>query len=53
MKYIVEHLQNNVYQVIDGTDIGSNFYERHVLFQGTLSDCEAYIRLKQNENVEF
>ena len=53
MKYRVEHLQNNVYQVIDRADIESDFYERHILFQGTLSDCEAYIRLKQNDNVEF
>jgi len=53
MRYKVEHLLTNFYQVIDITDIESDFYQINVLFQGSLADCEAYIKLKQNENVDF
>lgn len=53
MKYKIEHLMNNVYQVVDIADIESDFYEMNVLFQGSLVDCEAYIRLKLNVNVDF
>ena len=56
MKYRVDHLQNSTYQVVyDGEhDIASiGAYMMPIVFQGSLSDCEAYIRLKQNENVEF
>jgi len=53
MEYRVEHLMNSIYQVIDIADIESDFYEMNVLFQGSLADCEAYIKLKQNENVDF
>ena len=53
MKYIVEHLQNDIYQVIEDHEHDNIPYMMPVVFQGTLSDCEAYIRLKQNENVEF
>ena len=46
MKYRVEFFQDNTYQVIDVT-----IWE--TVFQGNLSDCEAYIRLKENDNVDF
>jgi len=50
MKYRIEHLQDNVYQVIADVD---DWYSSNVLFQGSLADCEAFIRLKQNPDVEF
>ena len=45
MKYKVQSLMCNTYQVIDG--------EENLLFQGSISDCEAYIRLKENNNIDF
>lgn len=54
MKYRVGHLQSDTYQV---TCIRDSHYDGIIaidtLFQGSLSDCEAWIRLKQNENVDF
>lgn len=49
IKYSVRLFQNDTYEVMildDGMVVES-------LFQGSLSDCEAYIRLKQNEEVDF
>ena len=52
MNYRVENLQDATYQVLEEyQQHGRFFYE--VVFQGSLSDCEAYIRLKQNPSVEF
>jgi len=60
MMYRVEHLQTNTYQVFRvvpeyllDDDLINKAYNNHPVFQGSLADCEAYIRLKQNENVEF
>ena len=53
MKYRVELLQNDTYRVIEYQERDVDFYFSPVVFQGSLSDCEAYIRLKQNENVDF
>ena len=56
MKYRVEHLQNNTYQVAEDYEYSKaevDSYMMPVVFQGSLSDCEAFIRLKQNENVQF
>ena len=52
MKYRVELLQDNIYQVLEEYQ-QHNKYFYDVIFQGSLSDCEAYIRLKQNPNVTF
>jgi len=60
MKYRLEHLQDYTYQVFDifqgppelFDDLLAEKYASPI-YQGSLSDCEAYIRLKQNENVEF
>ena len=51
-KYRVQIHQDNTYEVV--TRQGDDYdwwYES--LFQGSLSDCEAYIRLKENELVDF
>lgn len=67
MRYRVESLQDDVYQVfITDWDEQTKLlmlsygdepedYEREteLVFQGSLTDCEAYIRLKENENVDF
>ena len=57
--YRVENLQGNTYQVfrvlhdyLQDDDLLAEAY-RDPVFQGSLADCEAYIRLKQNKNVEF
>ena len=60
MKHRVEHLQDNTYQVYDIFQGPDELYDDVLAahynspqYQGSLSDCEAYVRLKQNENVEF
>ena len=66
MDYRVEHLQDNTYQVFDLFDrseledkLISDIEDRrqesceYPIYQGSLSNCEAFIRLKQNENVQF
>ena len=55
MKYKVEHLQSDTYQVSGYATIDQwdDDEEATIYFQGSLSDCESYIRLKQNENVDF
>jgi len=45
MNYTVEHLINDTYQVYSHAD-DAEFDEWKVEFQGSLSDCEAWIRLK-------
>jgi len=50
MKYRVEHLKDNIYQVIEDVD---DWYSSNVLFQGTLPECESYIRLKVDANIDF
>jgi len=59
IKYRVEHLQDNTYCVIEMTDDILAKYrgeayiiEREVVFQGSLSDCEAYIRLKEKNQID-
>lgn len=56
-KYRVEHMKDNTYEVVETTtEYGErlNAYEseenkvtKESVFQGTLSDCESYIRLKE------
>jgi len=43
-KYKIRHLQDNTYQVYENDD------ERNwdTEFQGSLADCEAWIRLKES-----
>ena len=43
-KYRVSFYMNDIYEVIDNETNES-------LFQGSLSDCDAYIRLKENEYI--
>jgi hypothetical protein len=56
-QYKVILLQNETYQVqveraVDDQDPGGDKYWDYV-FQGSLASCEAYIRLKDNWDVEF
>ena len=54
MKYRVEHRKDNTYQVILDEEYGNvDTYMMPIVFQGSLSDCESYIRLKLNENIDF
>lgn len=50
-KYRVEFLSNSTYQVLE-IDYKPEYYPEqvnwNVVFQGNLSDCEAFIRLKEN-----
>ena len=63
MKYKVESLQSGTYQVLERNYEGNNWRSSYpplttvnyipierwnIVFQGTLSECEAYIRLKEN-----
>ena len=60
MRYRVDNLQDNTYQVFeifqgpDGLydDILAKKYNSPV-YQGSVPDCEAYIRLKETPNVDF
>lgn len=51
-KYQVRFYQDNIYEVVEITTtyvgITSNYdkVEENVVFNGNISDCEAYIRLK-------
>jgi len=50
-KYAVWFYMDNLYEVME---FNPNEDEYNISrFQGTLSDCEAWIRLKENENVSF
>ena len=62
MKYKIEHLQDNTYQVFE--PIGAKLdaileelvytdWENIPSFQGSLHDCEAYIRLKEDSGIDF
>lgn len=44
-EYRISNLSNNIYTV-------ENRYGS-TLFQGSLADCEAYVRLQDNDNVDF
>jgi len=50
-KYSVWHLKDSTYQVMEFNP-DEDEYSIHC-FQGSLSDCEAWIRLKQNKDVIF
>lgn len=55
-KYTVKHLQDNIWQIVYEyyvSQIGSSFCEtlEDVLFQGSIADCEAYLRLKEKGQV--
>jgi hypothetical protein len=56
--YKVEHLMNERYQVFEKLMIQSNGIREFIntrntdsLFEGTLLDCETFIRLKENGNI--
>ena len=55
MKYRVEHLQDNTYQVMKiVSDIAWGMERRvTVYYQGSLSDCESWIRLSLNDEIDF
>lgn len=51
--YKVRNLQDDVYQVVfvnEEDDYNKYAIRVTVEFQGNLSDCEAYIRLEENNN---
>jgi len=60
-KYRVQHYIDNIYEVLEvnkliegqSWDGWDDYYDDVSVFKGSLSDCEAYIRLKENENVDF
>jgi len=45
-KYKVQFFQDSTYEIIETATW-------ETVFQGTLCECEAWIRLKENENVDF
>lgn len=51
-EYYIDHLQDDIYQVKQLV-FHYDDEEFDVVFQGPLSECNAYIRLKDNENVDF
>jgi hypothetical protein len=55
MKYRVDFFIGDIYKVFKLDNYPENETDEnyYYVFQGSLSDCEAYIRLKQNDNVEF
>ena len=62
MRYRIEHLKDNTYQVFERNrvewddDLDGFVYsgwEDNPTFQGSLPDCEAYIRLKQDPDIDF
>ena len=54
-EYLIDYLEDDVYQVKKW--FFAKQYEETdgwgVVFQGPLSECDAYIRLKCNESVDF
>ena len=51
-RYKVGLLQDGIYEVLT-TEYVNGYRGVESVFQGSLADCEAYIRLKQNEDVDF
>ena len=47
-KYKVVHLIDNTYQVLEFIECVLEEHAWQTAYQGSLSDCEAYIRLKIN-----
>jgi hypothetical protein len=50
----VEHLEDDTYQVVFVDFVYNAVHEGHyeeMLFQGSLSDCAAYIQLKEKEYI--
>ncbi len=49
-QFKVRHLQDDTYQVISLPEDyeQDDLYDLSVLYQGSLADCEAYIRLTEN-----
>lgn len=52
IKYTVQFFQDNIYEVLI-TDNEIDWRVSKQVFLGSLADCEAYVRLKQNEDVAF
>ena len=49
MSYRVENLQDDTYQVLQSTrEYSYEDFDVEVVFQGSLTDCDAYIRLHEN-----
>jgi hypothetical protein len=48
-KFKVQLMLDSTYEVFELNPL----YTYEKVFQGSLADCEAYIRLRENENVEF
>ena len=45
MNYKIQHLDNCIYEVIDKDNV--------TMYQGTLSDCEAWIRLTERNYLNY
>ena len=50
MKFKILHLEDNIYQVFETDDVGW-VYSSTILFQGTLADCAAWIRLREKNYI--
>jgi len=50
-RYKVRNLKDRTYQVID-TEADSDDFFSTIMFQGDLSDCEAWIRLNEGGYLE-
>lgn len=50
-KYRVEYMKDNIYEVVETFVVNegelSQYIETESVFQGLMSDCESYIRLKE------
>ena len=48
----VRHLSNDTYQVVEFSLSDDDYYkyeDESVLYQGSIADCEAYVRLKNSD----
>lgn len=52
-QFKVQFYQDNRYEVFEFQSEDDYGEDWKSLFIGTLSDCEAFIRLRENENVDF
>lgn len=51
MKYSVIFWRDNLYEVFEFNPDTDSYEDK--VYQGTLADCEAWIRLKENPDVIF
>ena len=51
MKYRVQLFMDSTYEVLEFNPDMDEYCDK--VYQGSLSDCEVWIRLKQNNEVDF